>query len=121
MRIQLLSVAALLSIPLGAVAQDQPVPTQFQGKWAGSLKTCPSPGDGRLEIGPNTIRFYESRGKVLAVRVLDPQSVELDLELTGEGETWRETRKFVLSTDKRILTDVTPAHPQYHTARVRCA
>jgi hypothetical protein len=121
MRSQLLSIAALLSLPLGAAAQEQQVPIQFQGKWAGSLQTCSSPGDGRLEIGPNTIRFYESRGKILAVRVLDPQRIELDLELTGEGETWRESRKLALSTDRRILTDVTPTNPQHHAARVRCS
>jgi hypothetical protein len=114
-------IALSLSVSPSAMAQAPHVPMSFQGRWAASLETCQSPGDGRLDISTDSVRFFASRGKVLAVRAKDLRSVELDLELTGEGATWRLTVHFVLSEDNHMLTDVSSANPQHHLSRVRCA
>jgi hypothetical protein len=106
--------------PVCGLSDAPEIPAQFRGKYAGSLSTCKNPGDGRLEILATTIRFYESRGRVVAIRLIDPLEIELDLELTGEGETWRDTRRLTLSKDKQVLTDITRLDPDYYLSRVRC-
>ena len=119
MYLRLLIISGLLAAAT-ALAQGQKIPVEFQGRWAGSQQSCPSSGDLRLEILADSFQFHEGRGKVLSVRTLGPLSIELELTMNAEGETWRDTRRFVLSEDKRTLTEVTNANSQRHTARVRC-
>ena len=109
---------ALAAATLSAFAQDAVVPTEFRGRWAGSESQCGVAHEGSLSIYEDRIDFYESRGKVLAVTVVSPMEVELQIESTGEGQTWRNVRRFVLAEDGRTLTDITNA--RYPVARVRC-
>jgi hypothetical protein len=111
---------ALLS-PLIALAQGSRVPRQFQGVWAADLKSCPNPEDDLLRISADKIDFYERTGKVVTVRVRDKWTVELDLDMTGEGDSWRETLKLTLSEDRRTLKDINSSeNPTHHYSLVRC-
>jgi len=113
------SVAFALSLAAPIIAQGQAtVPGQFRGKWAGSQAKCHVPSESSLAIYADRIDFYESRGRVLAVKVVGERDVEVELESSGEGQVWRSTRHFRLSEDGRSLTDVT--RPEYPTVRVRC-
>ncbi|MFP5341140.1 MAG: hypothetical protein ACLGIW_22140, partial [Gammaproteobacteria bacterium] len=51
------------------------------------------------------VRFYESEGRVAAVRSAGPRSLAVTLEMRGEGAQWRETRTLALSPDGDALTD----------------
>lgn len=102
---------------LGACAQKVAIPAQFRGHWAGSPAQCGSVHEARLTIHGDRVDFYESRGRILSVKPIGALEVELEMESTGEGETWRQVRRFVLSEDKRTLTDVTY---ESHMTRVRC-
>jgi hypothetical protein len=121
MHIKLLVVMGLVFAPLAWAAQNPSIPKQFQGKWAGSLDKCKIPHEGALTIGGDRIDFYESRGRVLAVRSISTLEVEIDLELRGEGQIWRATQRFALSEDRRTLTDPTNTDPVHKFLRVRCS
>jgi hypothetical protein len=96
------------------------VPAQFQGHWASSIAKCTSAHEGSLDIGKNRVDFYEGSGRVVSVRRISTSEVEIELESIGEKETWKDTRRFVLSSDWRTLTDATSSKSEYHTKRVRC-
>ena len=102
------------------VAQGQAtVPDQFRGKWAGSQSKCGVPSESSLAIHADRVDFYESRGRVLAVKVVSEREIEVELESSGEGQVWRSPRRFGLAEDGLSLTDLTmQKHP---TVRVRCA
>ena len=113
----MITVASLVAAPVHA--QEGPaVPDQFRGKWAGSQAKCKVPSESSLSIHADRVDFYESGGKVLAVQLISDLEMEVQLESSGEGQTWRSTRRFKLSEDKRSLTDVT--RRDYQALRVRC-
>jgi hypothetical protein len=74
--------------------------------------------ESKLVISDQRIAFYESHGPILSVASDGMLELALILELSGEGETWLETRQFRLSEDRQTLTDVT-GRRQLMT-RVRC-
>lgn len=83
------------------------VPEAFLGEWRAELKDCGSiSDDSRLFIEPHQLTFWESSGPVTAVRWDPPNDVALDVELTGEGETWTTTMRFRLTDDGQGLADV---------------
>jgi hypothetical protein len=111
----LFAAATLVQVPVEA--QNSVVPGGFQGRWASDQTRCMSLHDSRLSVSEDEFLFYESRAKVLSARQTGPQEVEFEMESSGEGQTRREVRRFVLSPDGGTLTDVTsPAQ----FVRVRC-
>ena len=65
------------------------IPIAFRGAWDWTGGTCAAASDLRMEIGVQGINFYESVGKVEAVRE-DGDTLSLDLAMEGEGEQWRQ-------------------------------
>jgi len=111
---------ALLLCPAVGLPQSAQIPAQFHGKWGGGLQWCDGEDDARLIVTANSVRFWESSGKVLEVRVISPLEIVIEVEARGEGEVSRGSLRFKLSEDKRTLTDITHESPQYHVSRVRC-
>jgi hypothetical protein len=121
MRIHPLLLVGVLGLQTPAFARVSEIPTQFRGIWAASSESCPMPEDDLLKISAAGVDFYERTGKVVAVRVLDKLHVELELEMSGEGDTWRERLRLTLSKDLHTLTDINSSeNPKYHYSRVRC-
>lgn len=90
------------------------IPAAFQGTWAASAEACS--GDvTHLVVQASRIEFYESVGEVLAVEASDGGGIEVDLRLSGEGDTWEETYGFSVSDDGQTLTDTGSG-----LVRVRC-
>jgi hypothetical protein len=52
----------------------------------------------RLEIGQAEFGFYESRGKVTGIRN-EGEATIVDLDMSGEGETWTQSLRLVLKED----------------------
>jgi hypothetical protein len=114
-----LSVAFALLLTVPVIAQGQAtVPDQFRGKWAGSQVKCGVPSESNLAIYADRVDFYESRGRVLSVKVVSKREIEVELESSGEGQVWRTTLRFGISEDGSSLTDLTTGNHQ--TIRVRC-
>ena len=97
---------------------DSAVPAQFRGEWAGRPTQCGRSSESSLTITADSVNFYASRGRVLAVDVMKERVIEVMLESAGEGRVWRQNRQFQLSEDSASLTDLTT---EGHVVRVRCA
>ena len=112
---------ALLATPLSLPADEsQPtVPDRFVGHWAGSHSFCDSDSDDlRLHIGSHHIAYWESQGPIRAV-VVRGREIALISELSGEGNTWLATAKFVISAHGEMLVDHTSV-PGKKVIRYRC-
>jgi hypothetical protein len=118
MRLPALCFALLAALPLAAAAAGPAtIPEEFRGRWNLNQGRCASDtGDARLEVGARQVRYYESEGPVLAVRRLDQRTIQLTVQLSGEGETERRQLTFQLSQDGQRLTD--RMDPPF--TRVRC-
>ena len=103
---------ALLTACSGCVPVDPgpgaaTIPAAIQGRWGLTAGDCiPGASDakGLVEIGPTTLRFYESRATLAAVSDRSAGRITGTYDFTGEGQTW--TRTISLSrtgTDGRLL------------------
>jgi hypothetical protein len=92
------------------------VPERFQGEWQGDPGACGTSSEGRLHIGPESVRFHESNGTVQALHV-DEERLDVALQLRGEGHAWEATYRFRLSDDGRRLTDLSSGNGM---VRLRC-
>jgi TPR repeat protein len=80
------------------------IPAQFLGEWNDDLKACGTGlSDGRLRVYANRLQFYESTGYVQSLKLINPQTVELELSYTGEGSTWNDKTTLILSGSGRDL------------------
>ncbi len=105
-------IATLLAIPSNAAEMHDVVPDQFLGTWAANAAHCATKStESKLVISDKQIAFYESHGPILSVVSDGALELALILELSGEGQTWVETKQFRLSEDRRTLTDVTCKPP----------
>jgi hypothetical protein len=106
----------------GPDAQAQPatalrIPERFQGEWQRDRAACGSADEGRLLVGPGSVRFHESDGALQALHA-DGQRLDLALLLRGEGQSREATYRFVLSRDGSRLTDLSSGNGM---VRLRCA
>lgn len=80
------------------------VPARFQGIWDAETGSCDPTSDMRTEIAERGITFYESHGAVSKVTVTAPDTIMVELAMTGEGDKWTLRRNFTLSNGDRTLT-----------------
>ncbi len=81
------------------------IPAAFHGEWNADLGACGTgASETRLRISADRVRFYESSGAVRRVEVLNPRVIDVTAEYQGEGDTWRDERRFTLSEDGNSLT-----------------
>lgn len=93
------------------------IPARFLGTWDSSAAACAGPpGEMRLVVEPDRLRFHESVARVEVIRPAGEDRVEADLAFQGEGERWRETRAMRLISGGRLAVDA--AGPP--AERVRC-
>lgn len=67
------------------------IPSAIQGRWGLVPADCTSDqGDakGLLTIDATTLKFYESRATLGAVKELDDGGIEAAFAFSGEGQTW---------------------------------
>ena len=73
------------------------IPVRFHGVWDAETGSCDPASDLRLDIGPQTIGFYESQGTVTAVDASDPDVASIQLAMEGEGDQWTQAMDLSLS------------------------
>ena len=82
----------------------QAIPEQFLGEWNNDPQACGTGlSDGRLQIYADRLGFYESTGYVKSLKLINPQTVRVELSYTGEGSTWNDTKTLILSGSGRDL------------------
>ena len=98
--------AAEAPVPDTAVSmtdeQVSAVPPQFVGVWDYEGGSCQPASDLRLEVGADTLTFYESQGQVEGV-AMDGDWLAVTLSMAGEGETWESVQRFRLVEDDTVL------------------
>lgn len=115
--VQMPGTSAVVSSPSPApgTSSSAIVPTAFRGLWAATAQDCTDAGsESRLEIGPDVLRFHESRGRVLTAEVDGPR-LSVALRIAGEGELRDARHAYALSANGDRLTDVSTGF-----ARMRC-
>ena len=79
-------------------ALDTRIPTRFHGVWDYIEGSCDPASDMRMEISGTEILFYESIGLVTDVEAEeDIGAVVLTLAMEGEGETWEQKTRLMLT------------------------
>jgi hypothetical protein len=84
----------------------------LQGRWGLTPGDCTSRlGDakGLLVIGPNELRFYESRAVPAADVQGDADTISGNFHFTGEGQAWTKYEALKRSGDKLTRTENNPA------------
>lgn len=106
-----------------SIASRDTIPTSFRGIWDIADGTCSPASDLRMDIRADEIEFYESMGKVTSVEVESPDTIVVSLAMSGEGESWDVTTRYVLSDGGAVLTPFeTETNPQYKPIpRKRCS
>lgn len=101
----------------GQEAAGVRIPRRFHGEWQRDAGNCGKADEGRLLIGPESVRFHESNGTLQALHA-DDERLDVALRLRGEGRSWESTYRFRLSDDGRRLTDLSSGNGM---VRLRCA
>lgn len=91
-----------------AEAQDDAagtIPARFRGEWNAERSACGTGrSETRLRISADRLQFYESAGVVDEVDVESDRVITVAATYQGEGDTWQEERRLVLSEDGSSLT-----------------
>lgn len=97
------------------------IPVEFLGVWDARTGTCNPASDLRLDIGEDSITFYESVGAVESVRD-DAGTTMVTLAMEGEGERWTQTIGLRLADAGTSLMVINPERPgdAEATMRRRC-
>ena len=118
---RLILIAAALfatSAQAQAVKSFPTVPANFQGEWNAQLSACgTSRSDSVLKIGPSTLTFFESGGRIAGVFLRGTQ-LAIVANMDGEGENWLGAYRFTLSANGRTLS--TPVGVGPDLVRYRC-
>ena len=83
--------AANESAPPAADAVPGPIPAALRGRWGMTPADCTSTrGDakGLLEIGPDFLKFYESRAVPGTSIETEENAISGNWNFTGEGQQW---------------------------------
>ena len=89
--------------PMAKLGAPKPVPAKFRGVWDFVDGTCARESDLRIEVGTNSVQFYESIGAVNGFEQPDENTVILNLALEGEGERWEERFRLSLVDGGKFL------------------
>ena len=97
------------------------IPVEFLGVWDAQSGTCDPASDLRVDIGEDTITFYESVGAVESVRN-EAGTTIITLAMEGEGERWTQTIGLRFFDAGTSLMVIDPEHPDdaEQNMRKRC-
>ena len=95
------------------------IPEAMRGRWGLVAADCTSTrGDakGLLEIGPDSLKLYESRAVPGTSIETDHQGISGNFNFTGEGQTWSKYVSLKLQGEVLTRTDRNPV-ASYNYAR----
>jgi hypothetical protein len=93
------------------------IPAAFHGRWGMAPADCTSTrGDakGLITIDGDSIKFFESRGKLTKVTLNAPENFTGTFAFTGEGQSWANSQNLKLTNSSNTLirseTDVAQSY-----------
>ena len=120
--------SAVASTATAPITQAQPpspvaikaIPVGFLGAWNENIHDCGTGNnDSAMSVEAKTIHYWESTSKVLQVRLVKPNTIQVEMSTTpmetGQSEIGHAT--YALSDHGKILTDLSQATPY---VRARC-
>ena len=114
------SAGAVAGGPPGpGAAVEGPMPAAIRGRWGLTPADCISNrGDakGLLEIGPDSLKFYESRAVPGTSIESNDQGISGNFNFTGEGQEWRKYVSLKLEGEVLRRTERNPV-ASYNYAR----
>jgi hypothetical protein len=90
---------------------DGTIPKTIQGRWGITPADCiagASDAKGLMTIGPEDIRFYESRATPATSIEKDDRGISGEWSFAGEGERWTEYVSLKLQGDGLVRTERNP-------------
>ncbi|MEH3038316.1 MAG: hypothetical protein PGN23_17760 [Sphingomonas adhaesiva] len=96
-----------VATPTPNAARDRAFPAAFRGFWGASDDDCElanTAATGRIDVDGDTIRFYESKARVQAMRPLSPIALSADLRFDGEGQATIATETYRLENGDTTLS-----------------
>lgn len=87
------------------------IPASLHGRWGMTPADCTTTmGDdkGLLTIGPNSLKFYESRAVPGTSIETGPNSISGNFDFAGEGERWTDYLSLKLNGKVLVRTDRDP-------------
>ena len=99
------------------------IPARFLGAWDYVEGNCDPASDLRMEIGQRRIVFYESVGDVTGIRAEGDDAIVVDMNMSGEGETWTQSTKLTLEDggDRLVPSEAGDDAGYVPMPRKRCA
>lgn len=86
-----------------AIHDGSKIPEKYHGTWDSSSVDCKrNLDDVRVTITADSIAFWESDGKVISIQTHGADLV-VQLELSGEGETWTDKATLSSKGDKVVV------------------
>lgn len=88
-----------------------PIPTALHGRWGLTPADCvPNRSDakGLLEIGPDSLKFYESRAMPGTSIETEANAISGNWNFTGEGQEWTKYVSFKLQGKVLTRTERNP-------------
>ena len=92
--------AATMPVPPNPVTAD--IPVQYHGRWGMTAADCTSTrGDakGLIDIGDQTIKFYEAMARFVERRPAIAASFSGLFAFTGEGQNWQKVMTLTRAGD----------------------
>jgi hypothetical protein len=89
-----------------AFAEDQLVPTQYQGKWASSKAECTRDGRSTLTITSDAVLAYSMKGRINVGWTPQTKSIEVVFSASSNGPHQPGVRTFTWSSDGATLREL---------------
>jgi len=83
------------------------IPEALRGRWgmnAADCDTSRSDAKGAMEVGADSLKFYESVAKLQRIKSLSDMGVGAVYDFTGEGQQWRLAVELTITADGETLT-----------------
>ncbi len=103
-----------------AGAPIKAIPTAFLGRWGMVPNDCDasrSDTKGLVTVSPDSLKFYESMGRLETIEAVSPTEVKATFAFAGEGQNWTKTMTLALADAGTVLvrTEQDPAATFRHT------
>jgi len=93
------------------------IPTSFVGRWGINKADCDPDSlaaKGLLTITPDTLKFWESKGHVQRIVRHSPYDITLNLNMTGEGQSWTSDTRLTLDAAATVLVRSEAGKPEHY-------
>ncbi len=93
-------------VATAAPAAATAIPEALRGRWginAADCDTSRSDAKGAMEVGANSLKFYEAVAKLNRIDSISDKGLGAAYDFTGEGQSWQLTVELTLSPDGKTL------------------